>query len=195
MSLAATIEQSIQDLIKEKQPKTVEQLAQLVEEKFAISKEEAIKRIIDLSNKGKIVFEEHSFPLTYKRYLFSIKGLWYWSTIAIALATSITVFTIPENAFPMVYARYILGSFFVLFLPGFCLIKALFPQKELDNIERASLSVVTSLAIVPLTSFLLNYTQWGITITSITLSLLILTIIFATAAIIREHQAKLKENQ
>jgi len=61
-------------------------------------------------------------------------------------------------------------------------------SEELDNIERVALSIGISLALVPLTGLLLNYTPWGITLTPITLSLLTLTMIFATTAIIRERQ-------
>jgi len=86
-----------------------------------------------------------------------------------------------------------LGSIFVLFLPGYSLIKALFPTRELDNIERTALSVGMSLALVPITGLLLNYTPWGIRTIPVTLSLTALTIAFATAALIREHEAKPKE--
>ena len=73
-------------------------------------------------------------------------------------------------------------------------IKALFPTKELDNIERTALSVGMSLALVPITG-LLNYTPWGIRVTPVTLSLLALTITFATAAVIREfHLTRIREN-
>jgi len=189
---AMTIDHFIINVVKEKRPGTVEELVQLVKKEFSISQKEAMKHIMDLSDQGQLKFEERLLPSTTKGYIFSIRVSWYWTTIILALATSITVFTIPENAFPMVYARYLLGSIFVLFLPGFCLMKALFPEKELDNIERAALSIVMSLTIVPLTSFFLNYTLWGITTTSITLTLLTLTTIFATSAIIREHQIKLR---
>jgi uncharacterized membrane protein len=47
-----------------------------------------------------------------------------------------------------------------------------------------------SLALVPITGLILNYTPWGIRTTPITFSILTLTIIFATAAIIMEHQTK-----
>jgi uncharacterized membrane protein len=36
----------------------------------------------------------------------------------------------------------------------------------------------------------LNYTPWGIRLTPIVLSLVALTAIFATAAVIREHQTR-----
>jgi len=50
-----------------------------------------------------------------------------------------------------------------------------------------------SLALVPMIGLLLNYTPWGIRITPITISLLAVTLTFATAAIIRDHQTKLKQ--
>jgi len=89
----------------------------------------------------------------------------------------------------------VLGAIFVLFLPGYTFIRALFPEKELDNIERTALSMGMSLALVPITGLILNYTPWGIRTTPVTLSLLALTTIFATAAITREHQTKTKQNQ
>jgi len=50
-----------------------------------------------------------------------------------------------------------------------------------------------SIALVPIIGLLLYYTPWGISVTPIVLSLLALTIVFATAAIIRENQAKTSE--
>ena len=97
------------------------------------------------------------------------------------------VFVVPEDAFPVVYIRYVLGSFFVLFLPGYSLIRALFGSKELDNIERLALSIGLSLALVPLAGLLLNYSPWGIRTTPVTLSLLALTLAFASAAVAREY--------
>jgi uncharacterized membrane protein len=131
-------------------------------------------------------------------YIISQKAAWYWTTITLAIATTITVFTIPENAYPIVYARSVLGTIFVLYLPGYTFIKALFPSKmplktssdNMDNIERIALSLGMSIALTPIVGLILNYTPWGITLTPITLSLLALTIVFATAAILREHQSK-----
>jgi len=91
--------------------------------------------------------------------------------------------------------QYIIGSIFVLWLPGYTFIKALFPAKELDNIERIALSIGMSLALVTITGLLLSYTPWGIRVTPVTLSLLALTITFATAAVVREfHLIRTHEN-
>ena len=60
----------------------------------------------------------------------------------------------------------------------------------MDTIERAALSFGMSLALVPIVGLILNYTPWGIRLTPVILSLLALTVAFATAAILREYQAK-----
>ena len=60
----------------------------------------------------------------------------------------------------------------------------------MDTIERAVLSFGISLALVSIVGLILNYTPWGISLTPIALSLLALTIVFATAAVLREYQAK-----
>ena len=124
------------------------------------------------------------------KYYLTEKALWYWTTIVLAVATVIAVFIIPENAYPIVYIRYLLGSIFILWLPGYTFIKALFPthvpiktsSESLDTIERVALSIGMSLALVPIVGLLLNYTPWGIRLAPVTLSLLGLSITFATVA-------------
>ena len=191
------MDQYIMGVVRKNHPKTVKELVKLVQPKYPIPEKEILERILHLQNQGKITLKNQKAPVTplLRSYVFSTEANWYWTIIAVAAATTALVFTVPENAYPIVYARYLLGSIFVLFLPGYTLIKALFPTKEIDNIERAALSIGMSLALVPITGLLLNYTPWGIRTTPVTLSLLALTTVFATAAIIREHQAKLKERQ
>ena len=194
-SMLTTLDQFIVDIVKTKQPSTVKELVQLVQKELSIPEEEVLRHIMSLSNKEKLKFIGYSIPPKPKSYIFSTKAISYWLIIATALATSISVFTIPENAYPFIYVRYVLGFVFVLFLPGYSLVKVLFPTQEFDNIERVALSIGTSLALVPFIGLILNYTIWGIRTTSVTISLLVLTTIFATTAMIREQQAKPKENR
>ena len=187
-----TIDQHIIDIVRKNHPKTVNELVMLVQPRYPIPEEQILERIIHLQNQGKITLKNQQVPVTplLRSYIFSAKASWYWTIIAVAAATTVLIFTGPENAYPIVYARYVLGAIFVLFLPGYTFIRALFPEKELDNIERAALSMGMSIALVPITGIILNYTPWGIRTTPVTLGLLALTTIFATAAIIREHQTK-----
>lgn len=59
--------------------------------------------------------------------------------------------------------RIVLGILFVLFLPGYTLLAALFPNKDrLDGTGRIALSFVLSIALVSLLTLALNYSPWGI---------------------------------
>jgi Predicted membrane protein len=80
--------------------------------------------------------------------------------------------------------RAALGLPFVLFVPGYLFIAALFPedttddavdtsQSGIDGIERAALSFGMSIAIVPLIGLVLNFTPFGIRLGPIMVSLLL----------------------
>ena len=90
--------------------------------------------------------------------------------------------------------RAILGLIFVLFLPGYLLICALFPKKNnLSGIERIALSFGLSIAVVPLLGLVLNYTPWGIRLVPI---LTILSFFCIVLLIIAYYQrSKLKEEE
>ena len=189
--------------IEERSPENVEQLVVLVKQAGDFQEERILGEILQLQSQGKIRFQTPPQPKTQKlsSYLRTENAYWYWITIAFIVITTIIVFTVPEDAYPLVYARYVLGTIFVIWLPGYTFVRALFPltpprktsETNLDTVERIALSLGISLALVPLVGLLLNYTPWGIRLTPIVLSLLALALIFATAAIIREwsHRAKL----
>jgi uncharacterized membrane protein len=68
-------------------------------------------------------------------------------------------------------------------LPGYSLISVLWTRNsELEGLERVALSLGLSIAIVALTGLGLNYTPWGINLTSIVISLycLILVLVIIT---------------
>ena len=198
------INQSTKDIIiqivKKEKPKTAKQLISLMQERHSIPPEQTTRLLIELENEDRLHLtkQEPQTPASLKEFLFSIKATWFWTTIALAIATAIAVFTIPDTAYPIVYLRSTLGILFVLFLPGFTFIKALFPSKapvktsseNMDTIELIALSFIMSLILVAITGLILNYTPWGIQLTPITFSLLALTIVFAIVAILREYQTK-----
>jgi len=188
-----TLTLTIIQLIEDKKPRNLQQLVNLAKEKVSMPEQKIIEHVLRLQSEGRIsLVEQPTRSQKLGPYLKTEKASWYWVTIVLIIASAIAVFAIPENAYPIVYLRHVLGIILVLWLPGYSLMKALFPEKELDNIERTALSIGMSLALVPITGLILYYTPWGIETTPVTLSLLALTAIFATAAIIREHQTKTK---
>lgn len=196
------LSQTILQLIAEKNPENTKQLAVFVKEKIDVSEKEIVEQIIRLENEGKIRFQKPPAASVQRFGLFlrTEAAYWYWVTVILSIATVTVVFIVPEEAYPFVYARYILGTVYVLWLPGFSFMKMLFPadlhvessKKNLDIIERIALSIGMSLALVPIVGLLLNYTPWGIRLAPIVISLLVLTVTFATVAMIREYQRQLK---
>ncbi len=191
----------LETIVKEK-PENSEKLRQLMLQQHSINPELTAQLLIELENEGKIHLTrpQKAIPNSAKEYVFSQKAFWYWGIVALSIATTISVFAIPAASYPAAYARTVLGYIFVLFLPGYAFIKVLFPttvpfktnSENFDSIERFALSITLSIALVPLVGLVLNYTPWGIPLTPITLSLLAFTIVFATAALLREYQVKPK---
>lgn len=200
-----SIDQYIFSVVENENPENVEKLIKSVKIRVNASEEEILKRILYLQDQGKLTFEQPivSFPHMFKSYVFSHQTYWYWITIVLSFSAALSTFTIPENVYPAVYARYVLGTIFVWLLPGYSFVRALFPTKvpvptkrtELDLIERVALSIGMSIVLVIINGFVLNYTSFGIRTTSVTLSLLTLTMAFAVVGVIREFQALGRQNQ
>jgi hypothetical protein len=191
---------AILEITTKQKPETVEQLARQVHEQLpSFSNEQILDAILILQDEEKLhLTRTQPLPSNITGYLKTSKASWYWITLATTLAAVLSVYLVPESAYPAVIVRYVLGAIFILWLPGYAFIKALFPvrlpiktaDKNLDAVERIALSFGMSLALVPIVGLLLNYTPWGIRLTPITLGLTALTLIFATAAVVRENQSR-----
>ena len=204
LSKIQTTNESIKDdiikLMKEQKPATTSQLIGLIQSTTNLSEKEIINLLNQLEAEDKIHFnvESAATSLSFGTYLFSSKSAWYWTIIIVALVTTLTVFAVPQDWYPVAYVRNFLGVVFVLFLPGYAFVKAFFQKKvpfktsseSFDNIERVVLSIGLSLALSPIVSLILYYTPLGIGLIPITLSLLAFTTFFATVAVAREYIAK-----
>lgn len=90
--------------------------------------------------------------------------------------------------------RVALGLAFVLFLPGYALVAALFPKNgEIDWIERVALSFGLSIAVVPLLGLALNYTPWGIRLEPVVATVLLFTLGMAGLAYWRRMRLAAEE--
>ncbi len=108
---------------------------------------------------------------------------------ALSLILIIVIILIPDSP-----VQTVLGVPFVLFFPGYTLIGTLFPGKNnLGNIERLTLSIGLSLAVVPLIGLALNYTPWGIRLYPIITSLFILTLLLSIASNYRRARLPLDQ--
>lgn len=102
--------------------------------------------------------------------------------VACAVATTLIVLLVPF----LEAARVGLGLVFVLFLPGYVLVAALYPRKDdLDLVERLALSLGLSIAVVPLIGLALNYSPWGIRLNPILAFLTLFIVLAASVAAYR----------
>jgi uncharacterized membrane protein len=129
--------------------------------------------VADDSDRKKIAaaFIEEHFPA-------DLTGAVLW------IATTLLAIFLPvvsESPLRVVFALPLL-----LFIPGYCLIAALFPREsDIDLIERFALSFGLSIAVVPLIGLGLNFTPWGIHLEPILVSICIFTMAMILIAHLR----------
>ena len=114
--------------------------------------------------------------------------------IVIAVWMLLAVLSIYVPVINETFIRVILTVPVILFIPGYVLIAALFPEKKsIDGIERFALSVGLSIAVVPLIGLVLNYTPFGIRLNPIVISLVLFTLIMMIITLYR--RARLSDEE
>jgi len=145
-------------------------------------RDEAVKALLALARDGNVTVQESRPYASLATYAWSPISIWFWAAVG-AVAVSLALITVTSGV--TLYLRYVFGSVLVLFLPGFSLIEALYPKRELDELTRFALSIGLSLALVPLTGLALNYTPFGIRLVPVAISLAALTLALLSVAIKR----------
>ncbi len=118
---------------------------------------------------------------------------WYWLTVVTAITAALATLVTPDNLIAA-NAKSVLDLVFLFFLPGFVIVKAIFPNKslapkpEVDLIERLFLSVGVSLAIVPMLGLILNYLPWRLYQEPVAIGILCLILLVATIGVTRENR-------
>lgn len=90
--------------------------------------------------------------------------------------------------------RVILGLAFLFFFPGYACTSALFPhRRELTLSERMALSLVLSVALMPVAAVVLNYTSWGVRLMPVFLVLLVVMVLASLLAAYRRYTLPAEE--
>jgi len=139
-------------------------------------------------SEGKIRLVDPMPPTSFWEYLGRPDySLWLYTVSAIIAITAALIF-ITDAAPYLAPARYIFGTIYILYIPGYILVEALYPEeRSLKPLERVALSIGLSLAIIPLIGLLLNYTPWGIRLGSIVFSTLIYSLSLMIIAAYRKY--------
>ena len=180
------IVKALLDAAKKNPSSSIESLVKEKAESLGVGRHEVARNLYELWKDGKLKLVNPQPPSSLAQYAMSFHSMWFWALVLILAVTGSAIYLLPQVP-PYVYFRYVVGSLFVLYLPGFALIEALYPKREnLDPLERLALSIGLSLALVPLVGLVLNYTPWGIRLDPIFISLAFLTIALGGVAVARK---------
>jgi len=182
-----TIDKFVLETLKKSKPKpkTVKELATLVNKEHGVPIKKVLDRIEELEIEGKINLKQPEgkgaapVPDNILDYITSFNELYtieFWVVIGLVVATIPAALFIPADH-PLVAIRWILGIIFVLFLSGYALTSALFPTgEEIDGIEKIALSFGLSLAVAVFDGLALNF-LWEIRLVPLLVTLSIFTLV------------------
>ena len=186
-----SVEQMVEETVRSDHPATVAELFQTVQKDYpSVTREDVVRVVERLRDDGKLELELPSLRVgTYFQYLaVRSENLWFYSVVAVCVCVLSAVYVIPSGYSTDIF-RWIVGYIFLLFLPGFVVMQAMFPGgKDLDGIERFALSVGLSIAVTPLIGLLLNYTPWGIRLDPIMTGLFMFILSIAIIATYRKYR-------
>jgi uncharacterized membrane protein len=115
--------------------------------------------------------------------------LWYLGVILSSVLSIVSVLLISPTSFPLVIVRWISGLIMLLWMPGFCFVKLLFPSKTIRSIETVTLSVALSIIMVIIIALICNFTPLGISEIPIIAILSAISVAFASIAIYNSARA------
>jgi uncharacterized membrane protein len=193
------VQEIILTVVKKKRPDTIENLVQFVSSDYPINVDVILRNVQELEDEKKLELFGRVFPVLLKEYLISSQALWYWGVMFLVVLANFLIFLVPADSSSFFLPlRNVVGIVVVLYLPGYSIIKALYPvsvpfktqSNMLDAIERIALGLGLSLAVVPVISFALYYLPSGLSLIPLSESILFITCILATLAIWREYKAR-----
>jgi len=159
-------------------------VAELIEEvsrSLGCESSRVARAVRALEDDGVVDISESKRLESFSAYLASPNSAWSLGAMA-AVAISLLLVVLPSGALPflsepLMYLRYFFGSALVFFLPGYSLVRALFPNESpFDDLATIALSVGMSLTIGVLIGFVLGQSTLRLETVPITVSLALLTL-------------------
>src|SRR4030042_1454254 len=116
----------VKELFESQHPEDVNELGLLVSEKLGLGEQEALNLVLSLEEEGKLVFYSKEGG-SFTGYLKDIDAAWFWAYSLTVLASALSVLFITQPNHPLIYLRHALGAVYVVFIPGYALVKMLYP--------------------------------------------------------------------
>ncbi len=133
------------------------ELWELLESMKGVKAEVLGRALWDMRTRGIIDIHAPS-RRSFAAYLSGPVSWWLWLYIAGAALGLVAAFLMPKGPPEVEFVRVIMGAPSLFYLPGYGLLKALYPERRWGSPEEAAISISLSLAILPLVGLALVYT-------------------------------------
>lgn len=193
MSEYNAVERQIIDIVKSGHAPKGSELVEIIVNELKINEEDAINLLFELEDKEKIIFVDinNNIPDNLQEYVLSSYAYWYWAVITVSLLSVFSVFFLPTDISNLNYVRYVFGSVYVLFLPGYCIYKIIYLGEEVSTTKLILFSIGISVSLISILGLIMNYSPWGLHQAPLVIIEFLLILTLSSIGIIREHNYKL----
>ncbi len=120
---------------------------------------------------------------------------WFLAVIFDTIITVLCTTLIPTGS-ALSVLTFFFGFTYVALVPGYCLVKLLFPEGKLDIVEKVVLSIALSFSLAGVSGLFLGLSPIGLTFRSIIVSLVGLVVLLAILALLRQKgMLHMRKNQ
>ena len=167
-------------------PEKLEDYAKRV---YGVINTKIIEDIYSKVERGDIQLRDPHPPKSLWSYLFRLDySLWFHTSLVLALVAVILSWY-GQEPLPVRVFRYAFASFYALFLTGYSIVEAIYPDpRALTNIEKLAYSIGLSLSVDPLIGLVLNYSSWGLTLHAYLVSSIIVIVFSLIVAAYRKYR-------
>ena len=97
--------------------------------------DEVARELYSLHEQGRVRLSQPNPPKNFLQYLMSIRGLRFFGILVLIASDALLIYAI--TPYEMVfYLKYLVGSTFVLYMPGYVVVEAVYHRRDdLDELE------------------------------------------------------------
>ena len=118
-------------------------------------------------------------------YLAGPEGWWFWLYVFGVAMGAAAAFLVPRSPAELEFVRVVMGAPSLFYLPGYGLLRSLYPERRWGSPEEAAMSISLSLAILPLVGLVLVGSPLRMTVASTAASILGLDVVLGLVAAYR----------
>ena len=160
--MSSELTENILFLISEKKPGSVKELSDLVKHTYNLTENEILTEILKMQSKGLIKLNNSEIePFRFREYLASSETIWFWIIIIVGAVVALLFFVNSETTYPLIYVRNVFGLLFILFLPGYALMRILFPINLAVRASNDQVHSIQRIALKHSHKYCYCYSNWN----------------------------------